>query len=202
MTGLSPDPGPKSKIGEIIIMNTKTTTVRMLVAAIATFGLFQLPQSTSAQSARGLFRGNSSQQGSSQSPSSNCKTIQGSSLQVFDPVTGVVSGPVTNAGILNGTIEDVINFGAGFAVTPDPTVFAYTTDFTISTIHGQLRANPVTIQSGVTGAGAEWGHLNGDTSTGVFAGATGTITLNFKPVGDPAVGPYEAEFSAEICFAQ
>ena len=122
-------------------------------------------------------------------------------MQVFDPSTGVVSGPVTNAGELNGNLEDVINFGAGFVVTPDPTVFAYTTDLTITTIHGQLKANPVTIQSGVSGAGAEWGEINPNTSTGKFAGATGTISVVFMPIGDPSVGPYEAEISADICFA-
>lgn len=121
---------------------------------------------------------------------------------MFDPVTGIVSGPVTNAGILDGDLEDAINFGAGFVFTPDPTVVSYTTNLTITTIHGQLKASPVTIQSFVTGAGAEWGHINPDTSTGRFAGATGTISVVFKPIGDPSVGPYEAEIAAEICFAQ
>ena len=140
-------------------------------------------------------------QTSAQTPSV-CKKIKGNGTQVFDPVTGVVSGPVFNAGILNGTLEDVIDFGAGFVLTPDPNVFAYTTALTITTIHGQLKANPVTIQHGTTGSGAEWGHINSNTSTGKFAGATGFILVSFKPVGDPSVGPYEAEFSGEICFAR
>jgi len=183
-------------------MKTKTRIIKGLGAVMLTFSLLHLTQSTFAQSARGFLHGNTSQQGSPQSPNSNCKTIKGSGIQVFDPVTGVVSGPVTNAGILNGALEDVINFGAGFVFTPDPTVVAYTTDLTITTIHGQLKANPVTIQSFVTGAGAEWGHINPNSSTGIFAGVTGTFTLNFKPVGDPSVGPYAAEFSADLCFAQ
>ena len=136
---------------------------------------------------------------SAQSPKSSCKKLKGSSIQVFDPAVGVVSGPVTNAGILNGTLEDVINFDAGFVLTPDPNVVAYTTALTITTIHGQLKASPVTTQSIVTGAGAEWGSINPDTSTGRFAGATGRIFITFKPVGDPSVGPYEAEITGEIC---
>lgn len=112
-----------------------------------------------------------------------------------------MSGPVTNAGILNGTLEDVINFDAGFVSTPDPNVVAYTTALTITTIHGQLKASPVTTQSIVTGAGAEWGNINPNTSTGRFAGATGMIFITFKSVGDPSIGPYEAEITGEICFA-
>ena len=105
------------------------------------------------------------------------------------------------AGVLNGQLEDVINFGAGFIFTPDPTVISYTTGLTITTLWGQLKASPVTTQSVVTGSGAEWGSIDPDTSTGKFAGATGLIFVHFKPVGDPSVGPYEAEITAEICFA-
>jgi hypothetical protein len=131
-----------------------------------------------------------------------CKKIKGNGTQVFDPVTGVVSGPVFNAGILNGTLEDAINFGAGFILTPDPNVIAYTTNLTITTIHGQIKASPVTTQSLVTGIGAEWGSISPEMSTGKFAGATGFILISFKPVGDPSVGPYEAELNGEICFAK
>jgi len=184
-------------------MNAKTRTVMTLSMVMLTLGLFSLEPSATAQSARSWFgpRGNKAPSTSTQSANGNCKAIKGSGIQVFDPVLGVVSGPVTNAGILNGTLEDVVNFAAGFVLTPDPTVFAYTTDLTITTNHGQLRASPVTIQSGVTGAGAEWGNINPDASTGRFAGATGMICITFKPVGDPSIGPYQAEFSGEICLA-
>lgn len=182
-------------------MNRKTRVLTTLILVTLAFGLFL--QQSKAQSARSFLRvrENTAQQ-SMPSANSNCKTIRGNGTQVFDPVTGIVSGPVTNAGILNGDLEDVINFGAGFVFTPDPTVVSYTTNLTITTIHGQLKASPVTIQSFVTGAGAEWGHINPDTSTGRFAGATGTISVVFKPIGDPSVGPYEVEIAAEICFAQ
>lgn len=163
--------------------------------------LFSLPQSTFAQSARGFLgpRGSTAQQASI---NSNCKKISAIGVQVFDPATGVVSGPVTNSGILDGTLEDAINFAAGFFPTPDPTVVAYSTNLTITTIHGELKASPVTIQSIVTAEGGEWGLINPNTSTGKFAGATGTISVVFKPVGDPSVGPYEAQITADICFAR
>ena len=182
-------------------MNAKMRIVTILTIVGLTFGL-ALQESTSAQSGRGLLaaRGNLPQ--ATTSTSSNCKTIRGNGVQMFDPLTGLVTGPVTNSGILDGDLVDAIDFGAGFVFTPDPTVVSYTTNLTITTIHGQLKASPVTTQSIVTGNGAEWGEINPNTSTGKFAGATGTISVVFKPVGDPSVGPYEAQISADICFAQ
>jgi hypothetical protein len=187
-----------------MIMKAYKKITRTLVVVVSTFGIFQLQQSTSAQSTRGFsgLRGSPAQPATTQSARSNCKKISGNSFQVFDPVTGVVSGPVTNAGFLDGTLEDVINFDAGFAITPDPNVFTYTTALTITTSQGQLKLNPVTTQSIVTGSGNEFGEINSDASTGRFAGGKGTFWLTFKPVGDPSIGPYEAELTTEICFAQ
>lgn len=164
-------------------MNKKTKRLSVLVAVVLTIGFFAAEQTAA------------------QSPNSSCKKLTASAAGSFNPATGTVSGPLTNGGILNGALEDVINFGAGFVFTPDPTVVSYTTNLTITTIHGQLKASNVTTQSVVTVAGAEWGYINPDTSTGKFAGATGLIFIRFKPVGDPAVGPFESEITADICFA-
>ncbi len=161
----------------------KTRKLAMLVAVVLTIGFFFAEQT------------------SAQSTNKTCKKIHGGGTQVFDPATGIISGPINSSGLLNGTLEDVVNFAAGFVFTPDPTVVTYTTNLTITTVHGQLKSSAVTTQSVVTGIGTEWGHLNPDLSTGRFAGATGMIFITFKPVGDPAVGPYEAQFSGEICFA-
>ena len=177
---------------------TKTKAVSTLLALILVVGLFYLTESTSAQSSRSYLRVRGD---AAQSANSNCKTIKAQGTQVFDPATGIVSGPITNAGILDGNLEDVIDFSAGFVFTPNPTVVSYTTALTITTQHGQLKAHPVTTQSVVTGAGAEWGHIDPDNSTGRFAGATGIIAVVFKPVGDPSVGPYEAQIQVDICFA-
>ena len=164
-------------------MNPTTKRFAMLVAVVLTIGFFSAEQATA------------------QSPNSTCKKLTATSVGSFDPATGTVSGPLTNGGILNGTLEDVINFGAGFVFTPEPTVISYTTNLTITTLWGQLKSSNVTTQSVVTAAGAEWGYINPDTSTGKFAGATGLIFIRFKPVGDPNVGPFEAEVTADVCFA-
>ena len=182
-------------------MNAKMRIATILAALTLTFSLSHLLQSTSAR-AIDFFGARGHAEASTPSANSNCKKIRGNSVGSFDPVTATVSGPVTNSGILDGDLEDVINLGAGFVFTPDPTVVAYTTNLTITTVHGQLRASTVTTQSVVTAAGAEWGQINPNTSTGRFAGATGIISIVFKPVGDPSVGPFEAEITADICFAQ
>ena len=159
-----------------------------------------LQESTFAQSARGFLTAPGAK--ANPGPNSNCRKINANGIQFFDPATGTVSGPVTNSGLLDGNLTDVINFGAGFIFTPDPTVVSYTTNLTITTIHGDLKASAVTTQSIITAQGAEWGQINPNTSTGRFAGATGIISVVFKPVGDPSVGPYEAQITADICFAQ
>ena len=182
-------------------MNTKMRIIATLTTVAVASCLF-LQQSTSAQSGRGLLVASHNSAKGTPSENSNCKTIRGNGVQTFDPATGVVSGPVTNSGILDGNLEDAIDFGAGFVFTSNPTVVSYSTSLTITTNHGQLRASPVTTQSIVSGEGAEWGEINPSTSTGRFAGATGMISVVFKPVGDPSVGPYSAEVTADICFAQ
>ena len=182
-------------------MKSKMRITASLTTVVLAFGWFLQP-STSAQSGRGLIVAGSNSAQPKTSDNSNCKTIRATGVQTFDPVAGVVSGPVTNSGILDGDLEDVVNFGAGFVFTPDPTVVAYTTNLTITTLHGQFKASPVNTQSILTGKGAEWGEINPSTSTGKFAGATGVISIVFRPVGDPSVGPYIAEITANICFAQ
>jgi hypothetical protein len=109
-----------------MIMNAKTRKLTALMAVVLTFCLVSLEQLALARSPRGFLglHGNSAQSTSSQSANSNCKKLKGSSVQVFDPAAGVAFGPVTNAGILNGTLEDVINFSAGFVFTPDSNAFA------------------------------------------------------------------------------
>ena len=134
-------------------MKAKMRIIATLTIVALTF-VAVLQQSTSAQSGRGLLAGGSNVQ-ATPSTNSNCKTIRGNGVQTFDPSTGVVSCPVTNSGILDGDLEDAINFGAGFVFTADPTIVSYKTNLTITTIHGQLKASPLTTQSILTGKGAE-----------------------------------------------
>ena len=165
-------------------MNARTRTVMTLVSVMLILGLFALEQSTSAQSL-----------------DSNCKKLKGTSVQVFDPDTGIVSGTVTNAGILDGTLEDVINSDAGFVFTPDPNVVTFLSDLTITTVNGQLKASPLTAFNFETGFWSEFGNINPNASTGRFAGATGVIFFSGKTIGNIDTGPFEAKITGEICFA-
>ena len=167
------------------MMSAKTRNLVTLVAVALTFCSLSLGQSAAAQSA-----------------GSNCKKLKGVAAQVFDPATGIGSGPITNAGFLNGTSEDAVNFSAGFVLTPDPNVVTYLSDLTITTANGQLKANDVNTFNFANGFFTEFGNINPNTSTGRFAGATGVIFFTGKTVGTPDVGPYEAEITGEICFAR
>ncbi|HZE70488.1 MAG TPA: hypothetical protein VE135_13310 [Pyrinomonadaceae bacterium] len=184
-------------------MNAKTRTVMTLVAVMLTFGLFPLEQSASAQSPRSLLgvRGNSSQAVSAQSANSNCKLLKGDELDVFDFVTHVSTGGVTNAGFLNGTT--IWNFHNDFVFTPDPDVVAILADLTITTNEGQLKTRVVNTFSIVTGLGNAWGSIDPNASTGRFAGATGTIFFDgFVPPVDVVSGPLIYSVAGQICFPQ
>lgn len=184
-------------------MKAKNRIIKTLVAVVLSFGLVSLEQLALAQSPKGFLgpRGKATPATSSQSPNSNCKKVRGIRLDLFDPATGIVNGTITEAGMLNGSTEDVIDFGAGFVVTPDPNVVAYTGDSTITTIHGQLKISAVTTQSIVTGDFTQFGYIDPNTSTGRFAGATGIIFFNGVPIGDPSIGPYKSVIVGEVCFA-
>jgi hypothetical protein len=186
-------------------MNTRIRTVITFAGVVLILGVLFISQSTSAQSPRSAFgnHGALAQTSSAQPTNSNCKQLKGSTVQVFDPVIGVLSGPITNAGILNGTSEDVVNVGAGFVFTPDPNVINYLSDLTITTINGQLKTNNnLNAFNFVNGSFAEFGSINPNTSTGTFAGATGVLFFTGKTIGTLDVGPYQAEIAGEICFAQ
>jgi hypothetical protein len=60
-----------------------------------------------------------------QSANSNCQKLKGTRIDLFDPAAGIAFGTITNGGILNGTTADVINFSAGFVLTPDPNVVTF-----------------------------------------------------------------------------
>ncbi len=161
-------------------MNTKTRKT-LTLGAVLTFCLFSLGRSASAQN------------------NNNCMNFRGNSVLVFDNTGANGSGPVRNAGFLNGTLTEVVHSCCG--VTPNPNVVSLLSDLTFTANHGQLKASMVLASSILPPfAYTEFGPIDPNTSTGRFAGATGMIFVTGKSIGD-ALGPFEEEITGEVCFA-
>jgi hypothetical protein len=82
-------------------------------------------------------------------------------------------GTVTQGGILNGTSVTV--FSPGFTPTLDPNTASFSYDWTVTTVHGQLRVRFVNLFNAVTGVTTAMGTIDPNNSTGRFAGATGVL---------------------------
>lgn len=128
---------------------------------------------------------------------SNCKEANGQMIQALN-VTAF-SGPVTNAGDLTGSASAVF-IGAGFP-TNDATTFSFTSDITITTHQGELKARQVNVYDNATGVTAGLARIDPTASTGRFAGATGHLFLNGTTT---SFSPFtvELELSGKVCYAR
>jgi hypothetical protein len=161
-----------------MIMNATTRKLMTLVAVVLTIGLVFLEQSATAQSAN------------------NCMKVK---ARLIDVSSGgnTVTGTITNGGILNGTSETV--FSSVFLPTPDPNTVSFTADdYTLTTNRGVLKAHNVYIFDFARGLATALYRIDPNTSTGVFAGATGVLYVNGKSID---VGTVQADITGEICFA-
>jgi len=127
----------------------------------------------------------------------NCKELKGTSVDVFNGAPGVAYGTITKGGWLNGTA--VTAFAPGGEPTPDPSVFSFRADAVLTTEEGQLKYHLVFIFNAVTGIFTSMGTIDPNSSTGTFAGATGTIYLNGGGV-DPIT--FVSEIAGQICLAK
>jgi hypothetical protein len=144
-----------------------------------------------AAASLGLFDGSALAQG-------NCRQAKGQFAGVFDAGTNTTTGEVTRGGWLNGTTLEA--FTGAALPTPHPTTVTFTSDFTVTTIHGQLKAANVIIFNFATGNAAVLGHIDPAASTGIFAGATGVLYVAGKTLSfDPFIPA--GEISGEVCFA-
>jgi hypothetical protein len=128
---------------------------------------------------------------------SNCKDAKGQMVQAFNGTA--FSGPVTNAGDLTGSAGAVF-LGPGLP-TNDPTTFSFTSDITITTHHGELKARQVNVFDNGTGLGTGLARIDPAASTGRFAGATGYLFLSGRTT---SFSPFtvELELSGKICYAR
>jgi hypothetical protein len=126
----------------------------------------------------------------------DCKKAKGN-LSVVNNGDGTTSGTITQGGKLNGTTQAV--FTSALTATPDPSTFSYTGDFAVTTNKGVLKTHNVGIFDVVNGLFSEIARIDPNTSTGIFAGATGVLYINGKTTDAGAT--FQAEISGDICFA-
>jgi hypothetical protein len=127
-----------------------------------------------------------------------CHVVQGNLVEVFDPATNGTTGTIRNAGWLNGTVEAVFN--SGTFTTPDPNKVTFSSTVTITTPHGVLHGiGRVYLFDFVTGRGSDITNIDSESSTGIFAGATGVVYSNLLKTVSVATGPYHSVLTARIC---
>jgi hypothetical protein len=151
-----------------------------LLTAMLALGLLCLEQPASAQS--------------------NCKEAKGNLDEVFLLGGNSTSGTLSNAGWLNGTTLVVFT---GAASNPLPSIVVFAGQFTITTGQGQLKASNVYLLDVATLQGNVLGNIDPNGSTGIFAGATGTLFLNTTKVnvaGNPQT--FHSEVNGQVCFAR
>ena len=125
-----------------------------------------------------------------------CKDLKATWVDVYTSGS-TSSGTVTNGGILDGTTLTAYTSGA-FS-TPVPTTVSYTSELTITTNQGQLRATLVYLFDFSTGLWTALGRVVPNIGTGKFAGATGVLYFNGRTIGSTPPFTYPAEVSGEIC---
>jgi hypothetical protein len=135
----------------------------------------------------------------SDAPQSQCKRVKARQVDFFDPATNASTGPVTGAGLLNGT--QLSAFTPGALPTADPAVVTFTADYTLTTDHGVLKAANVYLYDVPTNVATTLSRINPATSIGRFAGATGTIYYVSRVI---SLVPFvvESDLTADICLAR
>lgn len=123
-----------------------------------------------------------------------CQKIRANEVSAYTgPST--VGGTVTQGGILNGTSEAVPV--SSFFPTAQANTFSFNISKTFITNKGVLRTLSPHLLDTVSGIGTAFAYINPATSTGIFAGATGVLFVNFTQ--DLNAGTANAEITGEIC---
>jgi len=125
----------------------------------------------------------------------DCQKVKATEISAFTGPT-TVEGTVSQGGILNGTSLSVL--ASDFFPTASPGVFSFLINKSFITDKGTLETSSPHILDLSTGIGTAIGNIDPNTSTGIFAGATGVLYVNFTPID--AVSS-RAEVAGEICFA-
>jgi hypothetical protein len=125
-----------------------------------------------------------------------CKDAKGN-LSVVNNGDGTTNGTITKGGQLDGPTQAV--FTSTLTPTPDPTTLSYTGDFSATNKRGALKTRNVGLFDVVTGLFSEIARIDPNSSTEMFAGATGVLYINGKTTDGGAT--FQADITGEICFA-
>jgi hypothetical protein len=138
--------------------------------------------------------------GQSARAQSNCKEAKGNLSEVFFRGDSFNTGTITNAGWLNGLTR--VDF-PGPTFFPLPGVGVFTGKMTITTHQGQLKTNNLYLFDLGTLKASVIANIDPQASTGIFAGATGTMFVNaFETNITTNPETYRAEIHGQVCFAR
>jgi hypothetical protein len=124
----------------------------------------------------------------------DCIRVKGN-LFVAANADSTTSGVITQAGKLNG-----VTHAAFTSVVPsgeDPATLLYTSDFSITTNKGVLKAHNVGSFATTLGIFHEVAQIDPDAGTGVFAGATGVLSIRGTTADGGAT--FQAAITGNIC---
>lgn len=132
----------------------------------------------------------------------DCRRIRAKVQETFPGTGNESTGVISGAGPLVGTEHYVFDTAA--FPTPDPNVVTFGAELTITTQHGVVMARAISLYNFVTGIWTQIATIDPDTSTGVFAGAAGTLwypngtTLNLEG----GAQTYLSDLTGEVCLAR
>lgn len=126
----------------------------------------------------------------------SCMKVKATEVAGFTSQT-TVGGIVTNGGILNGTSEGVL--AGAFLPGPSPTVVTFNIEKSFITDKGILRTHSPHMLDVATGVGTAFAYVDPQSSTGIFAGASGLLYINFKGNADGVSST--ASITGDVCFA-
>jgi hypothetical protein len=153
---------------------------RIAGLALVALGLFVLNQAAAAQS--------------------NCKDAKGSFVEVFSGGSST-SGTLSNGGWLNGATVSVFN--SSTFPTAAPTQVTFGSTFTLTTGQGELKGARMYLFDFLALKAVSMVLIDPATSSGLFAGATGMISMTANNIssGPPPV-TFQQEIAGQICLAR
>jgi hypothetical protein len=169
-------------------MNARRVT---MIAAVLSFTLCTVEESALAQEARGV----------APSQEFTCYTIKAEVFDTWPGAGNVSTGVVRHSGLLNGTTEYLYDTDA--FPTPDPDMVTFGAGLTVATKHGLVGARVVNLFNVATGIWTAIATIDPNTSTGKFAGATGTL---WYPNGttialENGAQVYPSDLTGQVCLA-